>query len=52
MKNPNTPMLKRQNHRKNSFGIVSIFQEVKVPVNTMIEDKRSMATEMPSTPME
>ena len=52
MKNPNTPMVKRLNHRKYSFCRKSIFQDAKVPVKTMMAESSSMATEMPSTPTE
>ena len=50
MKNPNTPVDRSANHRKKFLGSGSIFHDAKVPANTMIEERRSMSTEMPSTP--
>jgi hypothetical protein len=52
MKKPNTPTLRRQNHMKNSLTSVFICHEAKVPVNTMIAESSSIATEIPSTPTE
>lgn len=52
MKKPNTPTLSRQNHMKYSLARVSMRHEANVPVKTMIDDRSSMATEMPSTPTE
>ena len=52
MKNPNTPTLNRQNHIKNSLTSVFIRHEANVPVNTMMADSSSMATDIPSTPTE
>ena len=52
MKNPKTPTLSRQNHIKNSFTSFFICQEANVPVNTIMDDRSSIATEMPSTPTE
>ena len=49
-KNPKTPTLSRQNQRKYSFTCVCIRHEANVPVNTMMADSSSIATEMPSTP--
>ena len=51
MKNPNTPMLSRANHRKKFLGSGSIFHEANVPANTMTADSNIMNTEMPSTPI-
>lgn len=50
MKKPNTPMLSSTNQRK--YSLVSGFscQEAKVPVKTMIAERRIITTEMPSTP--
>ena len=50
MKKPNTPVERRQNQRKKFIGSGSIFQEAKVPAKTMIAERRSISTEMPSTP--
>jgi hypothetical protein len=50
MKKPKTPRLNNVNHRKYSLVIGFSCQEANVPVNTMIALKRSMTTEMPSTP--
>ncbi len=52
MKKPYTPMLRSVNQRKYSFFIGSICQEANVPVNTMIEVRRIITTEIPSTPSE
>jgi hypothetical protein len=52
MKKPKTPIASRQNHKKNSLGMGSIFHETRTPVNTIIDESISMATEMPSTPTE
>ncbi len=49
-KNPKTPTLSRQNHRKYSLTSRSIRHEANVPVKTMTADRSSIATEMPSTP--
>jgi hypothetical protein len=49
IKNPNTPVDNNINHKKNSFGI-SIFQDANDPANTMIEESRSIAIDIPSTP--
>lgn len=51
MKNPKTPTLNRQNQRKYSLTSVFICHEANVPVKTMMADRSSIATEMPSTPM-
>ena len=50
IKKPNTPMLSSTNQRK--YSLVSGFscQEAKVPVKTMIAERRIITTEMPSTP--
>ena len=50
MKKPKTPTLSRQNHMKNSLAPSVIFHEANVPVKTMTDESRSIATEMPSTP--
>ena len=50
MKKPNTPVESRVNQRKYSFVRGFSCQEAKVPVNTMMLDRSSITTEMPSTP--
>ena len=50
MKNPNTPVDRRQNQRKKFIGSGSIFQEANVPAKTMIAERSNISTEMPSTP--
>ena len=50
MKNPNTPTDSNISQRKNCRGSGSIFQEAKLPANTMMEDRSSMAMDIPSTP--
>ena len=40
MKNPNTPVLSRVNHRKYSLVSGFSFQEANVPVNTMMETQQ------------
>src|SRR5574344_566207 len=52
MKNPNTPVARKVNQRKNSFTSSFICQDTKVPVKTMTDESSNMATEMPSTPRE
>ena len=52
MKNPYTPRLRRVYHMKYSLVIGESFHEAKVPVNTIIELNRSIATDIPSTPNE
>ena len=49
MKNPKTPVERRMSHRKNAFGC-AIVHEAKDPARTIMEERRSMATEIPSTP--
>ena len=49
MKKPNTPIVSRQYQRKNSFAIF-IFHDENTPVNTIIDDKAIIITDMPSTP--
>ncbi len=50
MKKPNTPVDSSMSQRKKSLGSGSIFHEANVPANTMIDDRRIIATDMPSTP--
>ena len=50
MKKPKTPVERRVNQRKYSFFIGWSCHEAKVPVNTMMLERSSMTTEMPSTP--
>ena len=50
MKNPKTPTLSSENQRKYSLTCSCMRHEANVPVKTMMADRRSMATEMPSTP--
>ena len=52
MKKPNTPVERSVNQRK--YSLVSGFSchEANVPVKTMMLDRSSMTTEMPSTPTE
>lgn len=50
MKNPNTPVERRANHKKKFLGSGSIFQEANVPAKTMIAERRSISAEIPSTP--
>ena len=50
MKKPNTPVESRVNQRKYSLVRGFSCQEAKVPVNTIMLDRSSMTTEMPSTP--
>ena len=52
MKNPYTPAESRVYHRKNSLVIGCSLHDANVPVKTIIEESRSMATDMPSTPIE
>ena len=50
IKNPNTPVESRINHRKKSLGSGLIFHEAKEPAKTMIAESSSIATDIPSTP--
>ena len=52
MKKPNTPMDSSENQPKYSRGNTDIFHEASTPVKTMIDERSSMATEIPSTPTE
>ena len=52
MKKPNTPVESSVNQRKYSFVSGFSCHEAKVPVNTMMLDRSSMTTLMPSTPTE
>ena len=52
IKNPNTPIDNSVNQRKYSLVNGCKRQEANVPVNTMMADSNSIATEMPSTPTE
>ena len=52
MKKPYTPSDSSMYHRKKSFVMGFILHEAKVPVNTIIDDSSSIATDMPSTPIE
>ena len=52
MKKPNTPIERSVNQRKYSFVSGLSCQEANVPVKTITDESRSMATEMPSTPTE
>ena len=52
IKNPNTPMANRLNHKKYSFCRKSIFHDANVPVKTIMAESSNMATEIPSTPTE
>ena len=52
IKNPNTPIESRVNQRKYSLVKGCRRHEANVPVNTIIADSNSMATEIPSTPTE
>ena len=51
IKNPNTPVDKRINHKKKSLGSGLIFHEANEPANTMIAESKIIATEIPSTPI-
>ena len=50
MKNPNTPVDRRQNQRKKFLGRGLIFQEANVQAKTITAERRIISTEMPSTP--
>lgn len=50
IKKPNTPVERRQNQRKKFMGSGSIFHDANVPAKTIIAERRSISTEMPSTP--
>ena len=50
MKNPNTPVESRMSQRKNSLVMGWIFHEANEPVRSIIDERRSIATEIPSTP--
>ena len=50
MKNPKTPVERRVNQRKYSLVIGFNCHEAKVPVKTIMLERRSITTEMPSTP--
>ena len=49
IKKPNTPVERRMSQRKNSFGW-AIVHDANDPAKTMIDESRSIAIEMPSTP--
>ena len=49
MKKPKTPVLSSSSHMK-KWRILSIFHDANEPAKTMIEDRRSMAMDTPSTP--
>ena len=50
MKNPYTPVERRVNQRKNSFGMFFSCHVANVPVKTIMLERSSITTEMPSTP--
>ena len=52
MKKPYTPKESSVNQRKNSFVIGFSLHDANVPVNTIIEESKSIATDIPSTPIE
>ena len=52
IKKPKTPVLNSVNQRKYSLVSGLSFHDANVPVNTMMELRRSMTTEIPSTPTE
>ena len=52
MKKPYTPVDSSVNQRKYSLVSGLSCHEAKVPVNTMMLDRSSITTEMPSTPTE